>query len=57
MVTRMDTTERMLSIGELARSTGMTRRALRHYDAIGLLVPAHRTEGGYRRVAPSIAAR
>ncbi|AUX40481.1 uncharacterized protein SOCE26_018820 [Sorangium cellulosum] len=37
-----------LKIGELARRTGLTVRALRHYDAIGLLVPSGRSMGGYR---------
>jgi cob(I)alamin adenosyltransferase len=38
-----------LSIGELAERSGVTVRALRHYDDIGLLEPAHRTPGGHRR--------
>jgi DNA-binding transcriptional MerR regulator len=29
-----------LSIGDLARATGLTVRALRHYQELGLLVPA-----------------
>lgn len=37
------------SIGELARSTGMTVRALRHYDEIGLLEPGERSPAGRRR--------
>ncbi|WP_437741074.1 MerR family transcriptional regulator [Sorangium sp. So ce1504] len=37
-----------LKIGELARRTGLTVRALRHYDEIGLLVPSGRSMGGYR---------
>lgn len=32
----------LLKIGELARRTGLTVRALRHYDEIGLLVPQRR---------------
>lgn len=35
-------------IGELAGATGLTSRALRHYDAIGLVVPK-RAESGQRR--------
>lgn len=35
-------------IGELANATGLTVRALRHYDQIGLLQPQTRTESGYR---------
>jgi len=37
-----------LKIGELARRTGLTVRALRHYDDIGLLKPSARSDGGYR---------
>jgi DNA-binding transcriptional MerR regulator len=38
-----------LRVGELARRTGLTTRALRHYDALGVLVPAHTDpEDGYR---------
>lgn len=36
-------------IGELAEATGLTVRALRHYDQIGLLRPQARTESGYRQ--------
>jgi DNA-binding transcriptional MerR regulator len=38
----------MWKIGELARRTGLTVRTLHHYDAIGLLSPADRSEGGHR---------
>jgi DNA-binding transcriptional MerR regulator len=39
----------LLSIGRFARTTGLTIRTLRRYDAIGLLVPAHVDEDtGYR---------
>lgn len=36
------------TVGEAARIAGVTIRALRHYDRIGLLVPATRTNAGYR---------
>lgn len=36
------------SISEVARATGLTSRALRHYDAIGLLRPAWTTDSGMR---------
>ncbi|WP_228988897.1 MerR family transcriptional regulator [Streptomyces sp. DH8] len=36
-----------MQIGELAHRTGASPRALRHYEARGLLVP-ERTSGGYR---------
>ena len=35
-------------IGELGRATGLTVRALHHYDEIGLLSPAERTDSGHR---------
>jgi MerR family transcriptional regulator, thiopeptide resistance regulator len=35
-------------IGELARETGLTVRALHHYDQLGLLSPLARSEGGHR---------
>src|SRR5262245_52815479 len=37
-----------LTVGTLARRTGLTVRALHHYDEIGLLSPLGRTEAGYR---------
>lgn len=37
-----------MRIGELARRTGVTTRAIRHYERIGLLPDADRTEVGYR---------
>ena len=46
----MTTGDRGLSIGELARATGLTAKALRHYDAVGLLRPAAvNPANGYRR--------
>lgn len=38
----------MLTVGELARRAGLTTKALRHYDRLGLLVPAAVTGDGYR---------
>jgi DNA-binding transcriptional MerR regulator len=35
-------------VGELARNTGMSVRALHHYDEIGLLKPSLRTAAGHR---------
>lgn len=37
-----------MTIGDLSRRTGVTIRALRHYDRIGLLRPTRVTEAGYR---------
>jgi DNA-binding transcriptional MerR regulator len=40
--------ERTWRIGEVATATGLTIRALHHYDQIGLVVPSARTSGGHR---------
>ncbi|MFS4506158.1 MerR family transcriptional regulator [Clavibacter sp. Sh2141] len=39
----------MRSIGQLAGVTGLTLRAIRHYEEAGLIRPAARTRGGLRR--------
>lgn len=52
-----DVTETLLKIGELARRTGVSVRALHHYDEIGLLSPSHRTSGGHRLYTESDVAR
>lgn len=36
------------TVGELSRLTGVTVRALHHYDEIGLVRPSHRSAAGYR---------
>ena len=40
--------KRTWRIGEVASATGLTVRALHHYDQIGLVVPSGRTSGGHR---------
>jgi MerR family transcriptional regulator, thiopeptide resistance regulator len=40
--------ERTWKIGEVAAATGLTVRALHHYDEIGLVTPSARTGGGHR---------
>lgn len=45
----MDGADPLISIGRMARRSGLTVKALRHYDRIGLLVPATvDRETGYR---------
>lgn len=38
----------LLQVGELAKATGKTVRAIHLYEGLGLLKPAARTEGRYR---------
>ena len=42
------TPTRHLTVGQLARRSGITVRTLHHYDETGLLRPSGRTEAGYR---------
>jgi DNA-binding transcriptional MerR regulator len=37
-----------MRVGDLARATGLTVRALHHYDELGLVVPSGRTPAGHR---------
>lgn len=46
----------MMLVGELAARTGVSARALRHYDAQGLL-PVERTANGYRNFPPDAQDR
>jgi MerR family transcriptional regulator, thiopeptide resistance regulator len=52
-----DEDTRMWRIGELAASSGVSVRALRHYDELGLLAPAERTASGYRQYSASEVQR
>ena len=40
--------EALLRIQEVAAETGLTARAIRYYEEIGLLAPAARSDGAYR---------
>ena len=40
-----------LTIGEAADLLGVTRKALRHYEKLGLVTP-DRSENGYRQYGP-----
>jgi MerR family transcriptional regulator, thiopeptide resistance regulator len=46
-----------LKVGELARRTGLSIRALHHYDAIGLLKPSAHTASGHRLYTAADIAR
>lgn len=41
--------ERLMTIAELARRTGLTTRAIRYYEQVQVLRPPPRTAGGTRR--------
>ncbi|HWC11780.1 MAG TPA: MerR family transcriptional regulator [Acidimicrobiales bacterium] len=38
----------LLKVSEVGQRTGLTRKALRHYEALGLVEPAVRSPSGYR---------
>ena len=42
---------RPLSIGEAARSAGISARMVRHYESLGLITGVARTDSGYRQYA------
>jgi MerR family copper efflux transcriptional regulator len=47
----------LLRIGDLARQTGKTVRAIHLYEELGLLKPATRTSGGFRLYDPGAVER
>ncbi|WP_086830498.1 MerR family transcriptional regulator [Streptomyces sp. NRRL B-24572] len=49
--------ERLCSIGDLARRTGLTVKAVRFYADTGIVPPTDRTPAGYRRYGPDALAR
>lgn len=42
----------LLKVGEVAERTGLTVRALHHYEELGLLCPSGRTRAGHRLYGP-----
>jgi MerR family copper efflux transcriptional regulator len=46
-----------LRVGDLAKLTGKTVRALHLYEELGLLHPVERSKGGYRLYAPEAVER
>lgn len=49
--------QKFFAIEHVAQRTGMTKRTLRYYEEVGLLLPADRTEGNYRRYTESDVQR
>ena len=41
-------TDELMTVGELARRTGLTVKAIRRYEALGLIYSAGRSDGNYR---------
>ncbi|MCW2645209.1 MAG: MerR family transcriptional regulator, thiopeptide resistance regulator [Pseudonocardiales bacterium] len=53
MFTGMDERAGLLSVGSIARRAGLTSKAVRHYDRIGLFRPTLVDEAGYRWYSPA----
>jgi MerR family transcriptional regulator, thiopeptide resistance regulator len=49
--------ETLLRVGELARRTGLSVRALHYYEEIGLVAPSHRSAAGHRLYTSQDVAR
>ena len=49
--------EGFLRIGELAERAGVSADSVRHYERLGLLPAADRTDGGYRLFPPAAVER
>jgi MerR family transcriptional regulator, copper efflux regulator len=42
------TEDRLMTVGELARRTGLSLKAIRRYEGLGLIYSAGRSDGNYR---------
>lgn len=43
-----DVDDELMTVGELSRRTGLSIKAIREYEGLGLIYSAGRSEGGYR---------
>jgi DNA-binding transcriptional MerR regulator len=46
-----------MRIGELAKQAGISAKAIRYYEQIGILAPPARTSSGYRTYDPTAVGR
>ncbi len=46
-----------MRIGELADRAGISAKAIRYYEQVGILAPPNRTPSGYRAYDPSVLGR
>jgi MerR family copper efflux transcriptional regulator len=53
----IDPDHRYLRVGDLARQTGKTVRAIHLYEELGLIEPATRSSGGFRLYHPTVVER
>nr|WP_308118755.1 MerR family transcriptional regulator [Curtobacterium herbarum] len=51
------TSEYLMHIGEVAERTGLSIKTIRDYDAVGVLHPSGRTDGGFRLYSEDDVAR
>src|SRR5262245_49296828 len=49
--------DKLLQVGDIARASGKTVRAIHHYEEVGLLRPHARSKGRYRLYAQDALAR
>jgi DNA-binding transcriptional MerR regulator len=56
-VSTLEEPDQLLGIGAAATRAGVSERALRYYEELGLLTPAGRTPGGMRRYSEDDLAR
>src|SRR5215217_8685615 len=45
---QVDATDGLMTVGQLSRRTGMSIKAVRQYEALGLIYSAGRSESNYR---------
>lgn len=49
--------DKLLRIGEVAKTAGVSPDTIRHYEKMGVIPPVRRSDGGYRMYPPHTIAR